>query len=43
MSTFGFCAFSATLACFSILMASLGQAKLQIWQPTQRFLSRVNL
>lgn len=44
MSTLAFLTFSPwILGCFSILIASFGQAKAQIWQPTHKSLLRFNL
>src|SRR5208283_4728983 len=44
ISTLAFLAFSPwILGCFCVFMASLGHAKLHIWQLAQRFLSSVNL
>lgn len=44
MSSLGFCVFPCgVLGCFCVVMASLGHARVQIWQPTHLFLSRVSL
>lgn len=42
-STTAFFVSSWVLGCLWVVMAALGQAKVQIWQPTQRFLSSASL